>query len=171
MAAVGCTTETTVEPAVAKPPSTDASVRLVWWKEIPGLVPAELARDYQRFPYRFSLFGDGTVIYRDEEFQGRRVQLRPAELAELWSRVQQFRAVSLSDAALPEPMRGGTVILDAGHEEFGVHEPDGDQSLSVDLALPYWRREFPDHEGLARWSQLRQLIVSFDHPRAEVWSP
>ena len=162
--------------ATAQEPHSDSQAdpqtRVVSWRQTPGLVPVEMARSFQKFPYRFSLFGDGTVIFRDESFVGHRVVLTPEELAQFWRQVSELSVKSLQEDELPAGMReGGAVIMDAGTEEFAVQGADGAARLSVSASVRYWCQQHPDNHGLAAWGKLAELLRQFDHPRAVPWQP
>lgn len=145
----------------------EPTTRVLWLEEVPGYVPVEIAERYQRFPERFALHADGTLIYRDDSFQGKRVQLTPGETVQL---LEKARATGILDHDRPASATD-TVVLDAGGENLGFTDGTERRTIQADAPLRFLASVHADDPYYEAWSALAKLLRFYHHPRAVEYMP
>ena len=142
---------------------------IAWIRETPGYVPVEIAEQYQAHPYRWVLYGDGTVEYRTSSsafgFQHYRVKLTAGELEDLVRKLVDTGFVE--HKKLPS---SGFIIADAGSEEIGLVLKTRTNRLEVD-AFPMRMQQSPNDPVLLAIAAFRKIGLEFKHSKAYEYVP
>jgi hypothetical protein len=96
-------------------------IRVIGLKMFPGFVRGETAQRFQARPWKFELFGDGRVVYRDHAFNQYTIQLSDEAVLALLAPIAALDILSLRQEELNLP-EGQPKIADGG-------------SMSIDLVI------------------------------------
>ena len=142
---------------------------LLWLEETVGYVPVDLAERAHKYPLRFALFEDGTLVYRNDRFQHFKVQLTSREVETLLGEVVDTGFLEL--AALFENPEQSLVVLDGGSETVGVRWQGRARTVVLAGGARFLARTYPGNPRIRTAKGVRDRLAEYRHPRAKPHQP